>query len=190
MRVQRIRVNIYHSKNCDHMKILIPLIFFIVIIPFFSCNKVCDETPSSKVAGFSIDFFDVPTNNYLYPKYPPLIPGYNKDSLVIVDDIGRFFKLRQIQNQHPDNPIYKYYRINLGPIYYEQTDQNSFTQEITRKFYIRYNQKERDTLVCVFKNKRTKCHEEFEFIKFYYRGELVSQTNNDFGIRPVKLNKP
>lgn len=167
-----------------------PLILFsfLLIIIQFSCVQRCDERARSTVAGMLIDFYSA-DGKHLYSQNP--VPSlFNRDSLKISDDAGRSFILRFKNEQSLINPNALYYRVILGPIYYSLTDDNRFGQEITRQFYIKYSHTVSDTLICTFKNRDLKCANEFEYLRFFYKGFLIHEIRNDFSSDILKITRP
>jgi hypothetical protein len=170
------------------------LIIINVLLSFFflSCGKAkyhCGETAGVERSGVGISFYSVPNSKYMYTNVP-FYSLYNKDSLVIRDQDGVKISLlisSNIDNKDPNNPI-GYYIFGLTPIYNSSTDAVAFNQEVTKKFYMQYNSTEKDTLTCIFKAKRNECNSYFEYLKVYYKNNLIGSSN--YITCDVTINKP
>ncbi len=168
------------------------IIFFYLSfsLAFFSCGKPdnhCGETAGVGSSAVGITFFSVPNSKYMYTNIP-FYSLYNKDSLVITDQNGVKMSLLISSNTDPNNPGTGYYKFGITPIYNSSTDATAFGQEITKKFYIQYNNTEKDTLICTFKANRNECNSYFEYLKVYYKNNLIGTSN--YITCDVTINKP
>jgi hypothetical protein len=159
---------------------------------FFSCGKQkydCGETAGVERSYLGLSFFSISNSKYMYSAGVPSIYSlYNKDSLIITDATGLSINLIESTEQVP-NENKLYYKFTLTPVYNSSTDGIAYTQEINRKFYIQYNSTERDTLICTFKVNKNECNSYLEYLKIYYRNNLIGNSNDGLGCNLI-INKP
>lgn len=155
------------------------LSYYLLILIFASCVKTrrCELPLNVNQSAISIIFKDSVSGKYIYTENNSL---YNKDSIKIFDPQGTSLFLLFAHNQLPDAPV-TFWIINFGNIYNQQTDKNSFNNEICKNYIISYTSHEFDTLKVCFKSKETKCGSVFESLKVYYKNQLISTTKNNTG---------
>lgn len=90
--------------------------------------------------------------------------------------------LRTPYSSQPDsvNPLKGFYRVSIYPIFIPQDDQAAFESEQTKYIYIKYNYNTFDTLKLVYKAKKEKCANMYEYVKAYYKNALVSELYNSY----------
>src|SRR5262245_282482 len=98
------------------------LVIFLLIILFDSCGKNrCEEPVTVNSSSVVISFIDKQTGKYLYSETNPL---YKIDSLKVFDETGKQVQLLFALNSIPGSTS-RYYNVAVGPVYDQQTDQNS-----------------------------------------------------------------
>jgi len=154
--------------------IIIPGLFF-----FLSCGRLCIEPRGIEGAGLTITFFDIAKNEYFYSvtTSPSL---FNIDSLRVKDSQGHLLTTPYQMNSDPVNPLKGYYVPTIHPIFIPQDDQTAFESEQTKYIYIKYNYNTFDTLKLVYKAKKEKCANKFEYLKAYYKNSLIAESYNSY----------
>ena len=163
--------------------------FLLTLTIFCSCykNNHCGETAGVERSYLSITFLK--GGNYMYSDITQY-SLYNKDSLIIYDQSGnRANLLSSAGGSFPNNPSVHYYIFGITPVYNSSTDGAAFNQEISRKLYIQYNSMETDTLICTFKANKNECNTYLEYLKVYYRNNLIGSSNDGLGGN-VTIKKP
>jgi hypothetical protein len=69
---------------------------------------------------------------------------------------------------------------SIYPIFIPQDDQATFETEQTKDIFIRYNYNTFDTIKLVYKAKKEKCANKYEYVKAYYRNKLISESYNSY----------
>lgn len=156
-------------------KILLVLIAQLFI--FSECGKICIEPRGIEGAGLTITFFNTAANEYFYPENKSLSP-FNIDSLKAKDSQGHLLSISSQINSDPLNPLRKFYVVGIYPIFISQEDQAAFDSELTKFIYIKYSYNTFDTLKLVFKAKKEKCIDNFEYVRAYYKNALLSESYN------------
>jgi hypothetical protein len=146
-----------------------------------SCVKTCHHVKGLSSAGMTVTMFHAFNNEYFYPQDEWRSP-FRKDSLMISDSQG--FTLRQSFSlkSEPINPLNAYYVVGFAPIFDIQLDKDAFNVESTKFIYIKYSYNTSDTLKMVFKTKKTKCADAYEYLKVYHRNHLIASISDDTGI--------
>ncbi|MBS1735676.1 MAG: hypothetical protein JSS98_03635 [Bacteroidetes bacterium] len=155
----------------------ITLIFLPFILLFTSCSHPCIEPRGIEGAGLTISFFNTFTNEYFYPENTALSP-YNIDSLRVKDSNGKQLRTPYQLNSDPINPLKKFQVVEIYPIFIPTDDYAAYENELTKYIYIRYNYETFDTLKVVYKAKKEKCINNFEYIKVFYKNVLLSENFN------------
>lgn len=167
---------------------LIFLFFLITTLLINSCGKLCIESRFTlENAGLLIDFFNENNNQYFYPEDTSLSP-YHIDSLRIKDSKGNSLQTDYTLNLDPRNPLKRFNEINIYPIFIDADDEVSYNNEQTKLIYLKYNSNTFDTLKLTFKAKKEKCGNLFQFIKIYYKGDLLLENHNTLGPFVFTLN--
>jgi len=161
------------KNNC--MKFFFYFVF--ITITFSYCGKPCIESRGIEGAGLTITFFNNANNEYFYPENKNLSP-YKIDSLRVKDSQGHLLTTPYHVNSDPVNPLKGFYVPTIYPIFIPQDDQAAFDSELTKYIYIKYNYNTFDTLKVVFKAKKEKCINNFEYIKVYYKNIILSESYN------------
>jgi hypothetical protein len=159
---------------------LYPVIFVFIIMSFFSVSSCvksssCEEPPDVSQSSLVVTFKDRSSGRYLYSEADPL---YDKDSIKIADPSGILLSSDTTLATMP-NTSDRYYVINFGNFYNQQTDQGSFDSEICKSFVVWYSYNETDTIKTCFKSKRIKCGSVFEILKVYYKNQLLTTVSNE-----------
>ena len=164
------------------MRYLIYLVFYFVLC---QCTP-CVESRGIEGAGLTIDFFDRAANQYFYPEIKTRSP-YNIDSLKVIDSKGNRLTTPYQPKQSALNPLEAFYSVDIYPIFIPQQDTAAFRGEQTKDIFIRYNHNTYDTIRLVYKAKKTKCINAFEYLRAYHRGVLLAQGDRPSGL-VFKLN--
>lgn len=141
------------------------------------CGKPCFETRGIEGAGLTITFFHIANNEYFYPENTNLSP-FNIDSLQVKDSKGNLLRNPSSLDQDPLNPLKRFYMVSIYPIFMPIDDQAAFETEQTKYIYIKYNHNTFDTLKIVFKARKEKCINNFEYVKAYYKNTLLAESYN------------
>lgn len=151
--------------------------FFMVILQASSCKKggKCEEALNVNQSSIEVIFKDQNSGKYLYSEVNPL---YNKDSLKIFDPLGNSLVLLTSLSTIPGTSS-RYWRINFGNVYNQQTDANSFDIEICKYFVVKYSYNESDTIKTCFKSIKTECGSVFETLKVFNKDLLLVTVNNE-----------
>lgn len=155
---------------------VITIIGFITII-LSGCTKPCIESRGIEGAGLTIHFFNTANNEYFYPENKNLSP-YNIDSLRVKDSKGKQLRTPYQLNSDPRNSLFGIYVVDIYPIFIPEDDQAAYDSEQTKFIYIKYNHNTFDTLKLVYKAKKEKCINNYEYIKAYYRNALLQESYN------------
>lgn len=156
-------------------------VLFALLTPifFYGCGKPCIEPRGIEGAGLTITFFNIANNEYFYPENTNLSP-YGIDSLRVRDSQGHLLNTPYQRNSDPANPLKAFYVVGIYPIFIPQEDQAAFDSEQTKYIYIKYNYNTFDTLKLVYKAKKEKCANKYEYLKAYYRNALISESYNSY----------
>jgi hypothetical protein len=157
-------------------KLLISTLFMILL---FGCGKPCIESRGIEGAGLTITFFHTANNEYFYPVNTSLSP-FNIDSLRVKDSQGHLLTTPYQTNSDPVNPLKGIYVVDIYPIFIPSEDQAAFDSEQTKYIYIKYNYNTFDTLKLVYKAKKEKCANKYEYLKAYYKNGLISESYNSY----------
>jgi len=85
----------------------------------------------------------------------------------------KLFRTPYQQNSDPINPLKGFQLVEIYPIFIPKDDQASYNNELTKFIYIKFNYNTFDTLKIVYKAKKGKCINSFEYLKAYYRNSLL-----------------
>ena len=154
-------------------------IFIILIVLFISCGKPCIESRGIEGAGLTISFFNTANNEYFYPENTNLSP-YNIDSLRVKDSNGKLLTTPYQLNSDPRNPLFRIYEVGIYPIFIPTDDLAAYVSEQTKFIYIKYNYNTFDTLKLVYKTKKEKCANKYEYLKAYYKNNLIAESYNSY----------
>lgn len=170
-------------------KALLILSFYIIIILLIiSCNKLCTGFRQSiESTGLNINFFNIANSEYFYPENEMLSP-YNIDSLTIKDSKGNLLRTNFQLNSDPRNPLKRINVVEAYPIFKDSDDQEAYNKEETKFLYIKYNYNTFDTLKLIFKAKKEKCGNVFEYLKVYYKDSLLLNSQNTIDAFILTLN--
>lgn len=138
------------------------------------CEEPIDAERSSEVV---ITFKEKATGKYLYSEVNPL---YNKDSLRVYDPNGESLIILSTSGTIP-NTYSGYYIYSFGPLYDAQTDKAALTTEVCKKYIIKYNSSETDTVTTCFRLQKTECGSVFSPLKIYHEGQLLDSATGDSG---------
>lgn len=156
------------------------LIFLAVILVLSnSCGKPCVEPRGIEGAGLTITFFNTANNEYFYPENTNLSP-YNIDSLRVKDSNGKLLTTPYQLNSDPRNPLFRINVVDIYPIFIPSDDQAAYDIEQTKFIYIKYNYSTFDTLKLVYKTKKEKCANKYEYLKAYYKNNLIGESYNSY----------
>lgn len=156
------------------MKTILSVVQLLII--FCSCVKPCGESRGIEGAGLNITFINTANNEYFYPELPILYSSIFKlDSLQVKDSNGKTLTTPSKINSDPINPLKKFYVVEIYPIFIPSDDQASYANEQTKKIYIKYNYNTFDTITIVYKTKKEKCINNYEYIKSYYKNSLLAE---------------
>lgn len=154
-------------------------LFAILLIFLFSCLNPCLESRGIEGAGLTITFFNTANNEYFYPENTNLSP-YKIDSLRVKDSKGNLLRTPYQLNSDPRNPLFRIYVVDIYPIFIPSDDEAAYNSEQTKFIYIKYNYNTFDTLKLVYKAKHEKCANKYEYLKAYYRNNLIGETYNSY----------
>ena len=144
-----------------------------------SCKKKneCEEPEFITNSGLTISFVTKSTGKYLYAEVSPI---YNIDTLKVLNSNGIELRLLKSLQTIP-NSFSNYYRVDFGPLYSQNLDQESFNNEICRNFFIKYKHNEIDTLNVCFKSVNKVCGSVFSTLKVYYKNQQILNEINVTG---------
>lgn len=156
------------------------ILFGIFIIALISaCVKPCIEPRGIEGAGLTITFFHTDYNEYFYPENTITYPSpFKLDSLRVTDSQGHLLRTPYQQNSDPANPLKGFYVVDIYPIFIPQDDQAAFDSEQIKYIYIKYNYNTFDTLKLVYRAKKEKCINNYEYVKTYYKNSLLAERYN------------
>lgn len=157
--------------------------FFILLLSISallnSCGKPCIEPRGIEGAGLTIVFFNTVNNEYFYPENTNLSP-FDIDSLRVKDSNGKLLRTPYHLKQDSVNGLKKFHIPTIYPIFIPSDDQAAFESEQTKYIYIKYNYNTFDTLKLVFKSKKEKCANKYEYLKAYYKNSLIAESYNSY----------
>jgi hypothetical protein len=157
------------------------LTFAIATLLLVSCRKPCDEVRGIEGAGLNITFINSANNEYFYPELPVVYPSvYKLDSLKVKDSNGKILTTPSKLNQDLINPFKKFYVVEIYPIFNPSDDVAAFDSEQSKTIFIKYNHNTFDTIKLVYKAIKAKCANKYEYLKAYYKGNLISETYNTY----------
>lgn len=157
------------------MKKLFLIVFITTLL--YRCGKPCFETRGIEGAGLAITFFHAANNEYFYPRNTNL-SIFKIDSLQVKDSRGNQLRTPYSLAQDSIDPLRQFYRVSIYPIFITQEDQAAFDSEQTKYIYIKYNYNTFDTLKLVFKTRKEKCINNYEYVKAYYKNTLLAESYN------------
>lgn len=155
-------------------------VLFVSLVLFISCSRICIEPRGIQSAALVIKFFNAINNQYIYPEDNNLSP-FNTDSLQVKDSNGRLLTTSFNLDQDSINPLRRYYLVNIYPIFIPSDDDGSYNSEKSKDIYIRYNYQTFDTLKLVYKAKKEKCADLYQYLKVYYKNNLIGEAYNSNG---------
>jgi hypothetical protein len=168
--------------------LIFTFLFLIAIFLLNSCIKPCIESRLSiEGAGLVVNFFNTGNNEYFYPENTSLSP-YKIDSLRVKDSKENLLRTDYQLNLDPRNPLTKFNVVDIYPIFITTDDQAAYDREQTKFIYIKYNYNTFDTLKLVFKARKEKCGNNFEYLKIYYKNILLLENHNNLGPFVFTLN--
>jgi hypothetical protein len=157
------------------------LSFFILIFFFTGCRRLCVEPRGIEGAGLNITFINTANNEYFYPENTITYPSpYKLDSLRVKDSNGKPLTTPSRLDQDLVNPLKKFYVVEIYPIFIPSDDQGAFSSEQSKTIFIKYNYNTYDTIKLVYKAAKEKCANKYEYLKAYYKGNLISETYNSY----------
>lgn len=172
----------------NEKNIFILSLYLTTILLSISCNKLCSGyRVSIESAGLIINFFNTANNEYFYPENKNLSP-YNIDSLTIRDSKENLLQTDFQLNQDPRNPLKRINVVEEYPIFTDSSDDQAFNKEEIKFLYIKYNYNTLDTLKLIFKAKKQKCGNVFEYLKVYYKDSLLLNSKNTTDAFIITLN--
>lgn len=148
---------------------------------FLGCDKPCIESRGIEGAGLTITFFHTGNNEYFYPENESLSP-YHIDSLRVTDSQGHLLTTPNQINSDPNNPLRGIYVVGIYPIFIPSADQGAFSTEQTKLIYIKYNYNTFDTIKLVYKARKDKCANNYQYLKAYYKSTLIGETDRPQGL--------
>ena len=155
------------------------LLVILITTLLYGCGKPCIESRGIEGAGLTITFFHITNNEYFYPVNTSL-SSFNIDSLRVKDSQGHLLTTPYQINSDPVNPLKGFYVPSIYPIFIPSEDQAAFDSEQTKYIYIKYNYNTFDTLKLIYKAKKEKCANKYEFLKAYYKNTLISESYNSY----------
>lgn len=155
------------------------ILFLFVLVGYGSCIKPCVEPRGIEGAGLTITFFNLANNQYFYPENTALSP-FKIDSLKVKDSNNKLLRTPYQINSDPRNPLNGIYVVGIYPIFIPSDDLAAFDIEQEKFIYIKYNYNTFDTLRLVYKAKREKCANKYEYLKAYYKDALISESYNSY----------
>lgn len=159
------------------MKKILFGIFTIALIS--ACGKPCIEPKGVESAALAITFFNTQNTEYFYPENTITYPSpFKLDSLRVKDSQGHLLRTPYQLKSDPVNPLKGFYVVDIYPIFIPQDDQAAFESEQTKYIYIKYNYNTFDTLRLVYKAKKEKCINNYEYVKVYYENSLLAERYN------------
>ncbi|NTS42503.1 MAG: hypothetical protein EOO10_08485 [Chitinophagaceae bacterium] len=159
------------------MKYIILLTTFLSC--FYGCIRPCIEPRGIEGAGLTIKFFHTANDQYFYTENPNLSP-FRLDSLKILDSRGKLLNTPTGIDQDHRNPLRKIYTVGIYPIFIPSDDEEAFNSEQSKWIYIYYNRTTSDTLKLVYKARKEKCANKYEYLKAYHREQLVGEIYNSY----------
>ena len=144
-----------------------------------SCTKPCIEPRGIEGAGLTISFFNTTNNEYFYLENARLSP-YKIDSLRVKDSNGKLLTTPNQRNSDPRDPLKAFYVVDIYPIFIPSDDQAAYNMEQTKFIYIKYNYNTFDTLRLVYKAAHEKCANKYEYLKAYYKNNLIAESSNSY----------
>ncbi|CAN5762315.1 hypothetical protein BH11BAC3_BH11BAC3_13170 [soil metagenome] len=151
----------------------------LLLIVIAGCNRPCVEPRGIEGAGLNITFFNTANNEYFYPENTTLSP-YSIDSLRIKDSYGNLLTTPHKINQDPANPLKRFYVVDIYPIFIPTYDQAAYETEQVKFIYIKYNFNTYDTIKLVYKARKEKCANSYEYLKAYYKNALIGETYHSY----------
>ena len=156
------------------LPILFCLNISLLILSSSSCTKNrCEEPLDVNESKIIVGFKDV-AGDYIHTESTP---KYNKDSLMVFDEKGNKYFLSRQLDVIPNTAL-RYWKFDFGPIYNGQLDIDAFNKEVCKKYILKYNYNETDTIVTCFKAFKTKCGSEFSSFKIFHQGVLLNEVSN------------
>ncbi len=166
------QIRVSFEKKTAIIKNIFGIFFFTLSIA--GCGKICVESRGIEGAGLTVDFIHAGNGQYFYPDDVNLF-SYPLDSLQVTDSRGNILHTAAVLNSDPTNPLKKYYRVDIYPIFIPSQDQNAFTNEEVKQIYIKYNHNTFDTITLVYKVQKEKCYNNYTYLKAYHRNSLLSE---------------
>ncbi|XVJ66298.1 MAG: hypothetical protein HEQ40_09140 [Lacibacter sp.] len=156
------------------------LSLFIIFIFSAGCSRICQDTKGADAAGLTITFFNTQNNRYFYPTDTLAYPSpFKIDSLKVRDSNGRI--LRTPYQTNNDVVLGRgFYVVGIYPIFIAEDDAMAFEKEVSKTIFLQYNHNTFDTIKLVYKAKKSKCADFYEYLKAYRRNQLISETYNSY----------
>lgn len=155
------------------------LSLFILFLSVIGCGKICVEPRGIEGAGLTITFFNTQNNNYFYPEDTLAFPSpFKIDSLKVRDSNGKL--LRTPYQPNNDASGKRFFVVDIYPIFIMEDDAAAFENEMSKTIYLRYNYNTFDTIQLVYKTKKEKCANKYEYLKAFRHSKLISETYNTY----------
>lgn len=167
------------------MRLICYLILLALLNSVGSCIPRCEEAEHLENSGLGLNLIDANTGKNLYLQEGP--SRYNKEDLRVSDAFGNDLKVL-FQLDFDQNTGLMYYRPSIYPIFNQQTDQAAFSQEITKKIYLNFNQHVTDSLITTFKAEKTDCGSRFKALKVYHNASLIKEPVTIFDVITITIN--
>jgi hypothetical protein len=141
----------------------------------------CVEPRGIEGAGLTISFINAANNEYFYLEFPLAYPSiYKLDSLRVKDSNGNILTTPSQINQDPINGLKRFYVVAIYPIFIPGDDDAAYINEQSKTIFIKYNHNIYDTIKLVYKAARERCANKYEYLKAYYRGNLIAESYNSY----------
>jgi hypothetical protein len=155
------------------------LCLFIIFILHAGCGKPCVEPRGIEGAGLTITFFNTQNNNYFYPFDTLAFPSpFKIDSLKVRDSNGKI--LRTPYQLNNDASGKSFFVVDIYPIFITEDDGIAFEREMSKTIYLRYKYNAFDTIQLVYKAKKEKCANKYEYLKAFRHNKLIGETYNTY----------
>ena len=144
-----------------------------------SCGKPCIDPRGIEGAGLTIAFINTVNSEYFYPENTNLSP-FNIDSLRVKDSNGKLLRTPYHLKQDSVNSLKKFYIPTIYPIFIPSDDEAAYVSEQIKYIYIKYNYNTFDTLKLVYKSRKEKCANKYEYLKAYYKNSIIAESYNSY----------
>lgn len=156
------------------------LLFILSVNP--ACIKLggrCEEPIDVYQSNIQLAIMDRATGQYIYSNDDPL---YDVNDLVVEDDQGRALTVQTREEQDQANQLEIFDMVIFRPIFLEG-DENAFSAEKCRTYYLHYSATESDTLRACFRAKKTKCGSIFSSLTLYdSQSNIISSVSNNVSL--------